>query len=288
MKNFQFPISNFQKRFCVILIIFIICLFLFKALTSSFFFKRKDRINLVIYGKYPVFYSLGLNDQVNYQMRFYPDFEIEIPGGLGNYRIGALGKFVALEKKPELFKKVFSQATYSYLDSYFYHKNEIFYGGDDPSAQIELLDYKTFLTYSSNINLIDRLFFITQFVGKKKQDFINLFPKAGNEFIKSYGGYFYQKNFRTEKNNLQIIYKKSYKTAEMIGNIIEGNGIRIVDISQKDLSSGKCEVWENSDKFSQTAVGVADFFQCSLKKKQAEISDIILILGSLEKTWEIK
>lgn len=277
------------RKILFLIILGLVVVVFAKNLSSSFFFKKNDRINLVVYGKYPVFYSLGLTDKVNYKMEFYPDIEIQIPGGYANYRMGALGKLASLERKPQLIGRSFSLITASFIDAYFYHDSEeIFYGGQDSFSSEKMLDIKSLFADKSNIGFFDRIFLMTQFIGKKKQDMINLPPKTGDELIKSYGGYFYQEKYRREKNNLQVVYQENYKTAEDLAKIIENNGIRVVDISQKDLGIKKCEVWENKREFSSTAQGLADFFNCKLKKNNTEISDIILILADLEKEWEIK
>ena len=70
--------------------------------------------------------------------------------------------------------------------------------------------------------------------------------------------------------------------------MIEGEGIRVVDISEDAKISRSCIVQEEGDNFSQTAEALSGFFQCQLRKGKTEISDIILTLGEREKEWDIK
>jgi hypothetical protein len=106
------------------------------------------------------------------------------------------------------------------------------------------------------------------------------------ELSKQYQGLFYKNGFRTEKLSLQIIYQKSYKTAVLLSRITEGEGIRVVDLTASGTKTEDCLIMENnSQNWSFTAKALSDFFQCKLIKGKTELSDIILILGNLEKDW---
>ena len=89
------------------------------------------------------------------------------------------------------------------------------------------------------------------------------------------------------KRRSQIQYENSYKTAVFISKIIEGDGIRIVDLSDTNFIKGTCEVIEDTETFSQTAKDMSRFFGCILKRGQPTSSDILMKLGSVEKEWEI-
>jgi hypothetical protein len=108
------------------------------------------------------------------------------------------------------------------------------------------------------------------------------------QFFKNYQGLFYKKTYRQENLTVQIFYTKKYNVADLISQILEGEGIRVVDISNKesDLKKG-CRVYYSSKNKSQTVLDIGRFFDCFLEKKETPISDIIIILGSLEKNWEV-
>ena len=277
--------KNSKKIIFLVLIIIVVFIFV-KNLVSSYFFQKKDRINFVIYDKEPIFYSIGIKDKIHYRLKFYPDYVMVVPGGYGNYRIGALGKLINLEKNPDLFKKTFSLSTLSFTDNYFYKESqEIYYGSVNKNNFSNLL--KLF-TYSTNLNFFNRVYIYWQLISKKEQDYSDLELGSKKKFARLYSGYFFQKMYRDEKKNIQIIYYKNYDTANEISNIIEGNGIRVVDISENKIEKGKCRVIEESNKFSNSSKKLAEFFSCDLKKGQTETSDIIMILGDLEKSWEVK
>lgn len=279
---------------------FLLILLIVNGLRSSLFFKHGERVNVVFYDREPIFYSLGIDDGINYYINFYPDIKVTVPGGYGRYRVGGLKKIVALEKKSEIFKKAFSVATSSFINLYFYTKGEDVYYGKNPDEDRFLIpSVQQFFFSSSNAGFADRCYIFFRLIGKRKSDFIEIGPEkkivqneelfASEELIKNYQGYFYKKTYRNENLNVQIVYTKSLLTAKTIGSIIEGEGTRVVDFSEadKNLINASCRVIEDSQRFSQTAIHLSDFFKCSLVKGKIEISDIILELGSVEADWEI-
>ncbi|MDO8609531.1 MAG: hypothetical protein Q7R95_03200 [bacterium] len=277
--------KQFHKvvTYCGLTIFLVIFMyFVYKNIASSIIFKNKDRINLIFYSSQAVYYSLG-SGNVNYVIPFSPDDQILIPGGYGNYRIGAIGKLISLENKPEIYKRAFSSATSSFIDLYFYvPKSSIYYGND---FQKNLLpSYQNILFTKSNATLLDRIYLLFSFLNRNKNQF-----KVINEteFFKHYQGFFYKKIYRNIKDNVQIIYSKSYKTALLVSRMIEGEGIRVVDLTQVDLVNKKCTVTQQN-MFSKTSIDLAEFFGCNLIKGSTNMSDIIITLGKLEKEWGVE
>lgn len=281
--------QNTKLTLFLLLLIFFIY-FLAVNISSSVFLSGKDRINVVFYSDTPVFYSFGFQD-ITYLMPFSADQEIIIPGGYGSYRIGALGKLVSLEGNPGIFKKAFSAATSAFVDLYFYKKGSSIYYGQKTGLSL-FPQIKELLTASGNGNFIDRLFLLWYLnIDRKKFSPIDNLGHSFDreEFYKEHKGYFYKKTYRNIKDNVQILYTNSYKTATLIDEIIEGSGIRVVDISQEKNSTNlRCQIITSANKpESKTATDLAKFFGCDVKSGTTEVSDIILILGNLEKTWEV-
>lgn len=251
----------------------------------------------MIFDQNPVYYSLGIRDGVDYLIPFYADLKIEVPGGYSFYRVGALERLVSLEKKRDLLRRAFSFATSTFTDISFYRgRNEVFYGKkEDYNPSLPGL-YKVII-YKSNANIFDRLYLLTKLVGKNKNSFQRLenLPIRGSknepilaqkDFFKKYQGYFYQRTYREENKSVQIIYTKSYKSALNLSDILDGSGIKVVDLSQ-DRKQNTCQIIEDAkDNFSQTARDLADFLDCTLTKGSASVSDIIVMLGSREGEWE--
>lgn len=252
---------------------------------------------MVFYGPKTVFYSIAFDD-INYRLLFPSDVAILVPGGYGYYKAGAVGKLVALEKKPDLFRKTFSANSFSFTDLYFFPKDLTVYNNSAEEAVIP--SFKEIFFSSSNANFFDRIFIFSRFIDKRSSQFktINVLPieVAGGkkvlnreDFFKGYQGFLYKKTYRNEQLTVQIIYTKSYKTATLISQILEGEGIRVVDLTLSTKINKDCLLIEKKEgTFSQTAKDIGSFFGCQLRKGEPEISDIIFILGSLEKEWLVE
>ncbi|MDH7476272.1 MAG: hypothetical protein QHH09_02250 [Microgenomates group bacterium] len=278
----------------------ILLVYITKEIISSPFINQKERINVVFYGRDTIFYSLGLADNLNYLIYFYPDIKVVVPGGYGRYRVGGIKKLVNLEKKPELFKKTFSLATSSFIDYYFYLPgDQVYYGNNLEKDDNFLPPVQSFFFSCSNARFFDRLYLFFNLITRKKSDFIRLKNQIEivdqektisiNDQAKTYFGFFYKKTYRNEKANVQIIYTKSDETAVSISNIIEGEGIRVVDFSFEKNKKTKenCQIIYKNTSVLKSARGLASFFNCQLTIGKPEISDIIFKLGKLEDEWAV-
>ncbi|MBI2641440.1 hypothetical protein HYW87_02485 [Candidatus Roizmanbacteria bacterium] len=289
-------------------ILVILCLytlfFLFKNLYSSAFFQKRDRVNVLFYGKETLLYSIGLVDSVDYVLSLPADLETIIPGGYGYYRVGALGRLVDLEKKPDLFRKSFSLLSLSFIDFYFYPSAnrqmnrgaEIYFGEGLIDTGVPSIT-SLFLS-QTNAHFFDRIYLFFRFFAKTKSQFkeISKIPTEKRadiaafsieKFFESSQGYFYKKSYRNEKRVVQILYTKSYETVQAISNILEGEGIRVADLSQIDKTEKGCIVWEKESVGSLTARGIATFLGCKMTKGITSPYDIIVILGEKEGEWEV-
>ncbi len=289
---------NKQKKILVLIVIITAAVYLgIKSVRSSIVLKGFDRLNVVIYSQTPVFYSLALNN-ISYFIPFQADYEMLIPGGYGQYRLGALGKLVYLEKKPEIIKRAFSAATSSFVDIYFYPRSTTIYYGSNFHPSVFPSPFAIFLS-QSNASWLDRviLFYMFSYRNKNQYKLIEDLPieKTGNvlsfdrdAFFKKYQGFLYEKSFRELNDTIQIKYAKNYKTAQLISQILEGEGIRVVDISEEggdDLNT--CIVLQK-EKPDITVLSMAKHLGCSGEKGSTDISDIILSLGSLEEEWSVE
>ncbi len=299
-KKFKVQSSKFKLTLLFLLIILIYIVG--KNFYRSAFFQNKDRINIVFSDEHPTYYSMGLSDNVNYDVPFFPDLVVTIPGGYGEYRLGALGKLVDLEKNPDLIKKTYSLMTSSIIDYYFYRsassdKIKIYFG--EKKENFFLPGSYLIFFGKSNAHFLDRLYVFMLFFGKTKGQFkiISNIPYdkqadgivfSTQTFFDTYQGYFYRTTYRNEKRNVQILYSKSYSTASKISQILQGEGIRVVDLSEVNTQDRNCYVKEDNKDFSQTAKVIANFFDCKLVRSKTEAYDIILQLGKREGEWEIK
>lgn len=268
--------------------------YLFKSITSSVFLKGRDKINVIFYGEKTRFYSLDRKN-VNYLLTFSNSLKVIVPGGYNQYIIGAIGKLASLEKKPDIFKRTFSAATSTFVDLYFYQKKTVVYYEDSNLRQMPTL--MEILLTDSNANLIDKLFLIYIFSTNNKESFQSIdlspFKLEGdnnifdqNLFYKKFQGSFFQRTYRKYDINVQIVYTNSYKTAQLIGQMIEGEGIRVVDLSNQDKKNSGCLLVANKEiTTSKTFERLKEFLKCKTQIGETTVSDIILELGDLEKEW---
>ncbi len=286
-----------SSKLVFIVILFIVVYIVYKNITSSVILNKKDRINIVFYSGQTTYYSLGFKD-VSYVIPFPVNTEVMVPGGYGYYRVGAFGKLLTLEKKPDILRKTFSAATFSFVDLYFYPQKSIVYYQD--SGPFKLLPvWQDIFLFSSNANIVDRLLLAWQFMRSDPNQYqiITDLPTRmeGNRavfdqdnFDNKYQGFFYKKTYRNIKDNVQILYTKNYNTALLLSRIIEGEGIRVVDISQISNSQfpiSNCLVVQNKNA-SIVASDLQKYFHCQKKEGRPDVSDIIITLGSLENEWQ--
>ncbi len=298
ISNIKYQISKRSSLIFISFVVIFLLYYLIKSITGSVFLKGRDKINVVFYGENTRFYSLDRKN-INYLLSFPNLVKVIVPGGYGEYKVGAVGKLASLEKKPEIIRKTFSAMTATLIDLYFYPKKIIVYHQDISNSN-EAHTFKEIFLTNSNASLIDRLFLsIYFFTTNQKEDYqtINLKPfELGhnnaifdyNSFYKKFQGSFFQKTYRNYDINVQIVYTKSYQTALLLSQMIEGEGIRVVDLSSQNKSIKGCQLITNKAiSATKTFERLADFFKCSLKIGETTVSDIILVLGDLEKDWAI-
>lgn len=286
-----------QKLIIYLLIIFLFY-FVFVNVKHSIIFKKRDRLNLVFYGEKTAFYSLGFVDNINYFIYFSPDARVLIPGGFGYYRLGALGKLVDLERKPDLIKKSFSATTGSFVNLYFYPTKSLVYFGNK-NIDFYLPSIKQIFFTRSNGTFLDRIYISYLFFTRKRNDYqsiTNLPFKDTSDgsviderrMFDKLIGYFYQKVFRDEDQTVQIVYTDSYKNSLLIGHIIEGQGIKVVDFTMNNAKDKDCWVFSTGPKLAQSTRAIADFFNCHIKSLTNQPYDIIFKLGEREKEWSVE
>jgi len=290
--------TRYRIIFGVVVLVFAVGIL--RSFVTSAFFRATDRTNIVFYGRDTALYSFGNADGVHYFVTFPPDSKIEVPGGYGRYRVGALYKLVSLERRPELFRRAFSAGIAAGVSYYFYPtKEEIYYGSDMSRDALPFPGMREIFFSNSNGNFFDRLYIYLQFRLRRTTDFSLIDTRTeiiddqqyfrDDVFAKTYLGYFYHRTLRAEGKTVQLLYTGSYKTAVYVGRIIEGNGIRIVDMTRVDerTAEGKDCTIRDARPFSGTARELSELFGCSLIEGRGEVSDIIVTLGRNENDWEI-
>ena len=274
-----------MKGLSLLFIVLFVYLFfiLVRTVSTSTIFNNSAHVNVVFYGKDTYFYSLSKKNSTNYYMYLWPDIELTVPGGFGKYRLGALGKLVELDKNKDLYRKSFSNLTGTFIDFYIYPSGDsIFYGKSEKDGLNSVSVFEILLR-KSNMNILERAYVSYLFLRKPPSSFKIL--HFNNDVKKTYQGYFYNESYRNEKLNVQILYTKSYSTSVAIGQIIEGEGIRIVDVSNDPEKSTGCRIVNGTEGQSLTVKALSRFFNCPVTKGKTGGYDILFKLGDLEKKW---
>lgn len=280
----------FSVILCLFLVFFIIQLY------KSLFIQRPERINLLFLNQNPILLSLSTIGESNYYINLYPDLKLNIPGGYGDYRVGALVKLAQLEIDNGLISRAIEGSTFTFLNYYFFPNKIQTYFGKTPTLEFNL-NLKNIIFNKSNASFFDKAYLFFKIIGVQNHNFIklNAFEKINNNkdlifdserFAEEYNGLFFQHTYRDERKSVQILYTNNYNSADIIAKILENNGIRVVDISKTDKTDKKCEVLEKAKKYSKTSKDISTYLDCKLVNGKTEISDIVIFLGDKEELWK--
>ena len=257
---------------------------------------------MVIYGQQSALYSIDTNESRHYVLYFPPDLKMQVPGGYGNYRVGSLGKLAKLDGNQDIYRKTFAFATTAFVDYYFYPAGQEVYYGEKVSKTVTQPSFFDFIKYRSNASIVDRIYLLLTFFRINQADItlIDYLERTNSakkdiffqeeSFKQESIGLLFQKKYRTEHKSVQILYDDRYQVAKNIASLLEGNGIRVNDISINFIDKKKCLLIEDrpdSNQFSSTVVDMADYFDCSIVKGKTDVYDIIFVLGNIEDDWEV-
>lgn len=285
-----------MRRPVYVILGLLVMILLVKWLSSSLFFTAPRRLQILVYGQDSRVYSIDTRGNNHYIIHFAPDERIGVPGGYGYYRVGALGKLVALQKDDQIMGKAFSVASSSFVTHYFYPPDGAIYNGQKVSGDIVMPTVAELFSYRSNANIFDRLYLSLHFGQVKKNDYLLLRSRGDSQdrkgmrvfvpenFSKETEGYIYNTTYRDERKTVQLIYTEDYNSARDIANILEGNGIRVVDIKKLDREHSKCTISDVSESDTSRAIG--RFFGCSFKAGRSQVSDILFDMRGIEQMWQ--
>ncbi|MBI1862504.1 hypothetical protein HYS00_00090 [Candidatus Microgenomates bacterium] len=287
-----------MRRIIYGILILLIFVLLARWFAGSLFLNAPTRLQIVVYGQDTRIYSIDTEGNTHYIIHFASDEKIGVPGGYSYYRVGGLGKLVHLEKKPQILGRAFSLASSSFVSYYFNPPTDSVYYGGQVKDEVIMPNATELFRYESNANVFDRLYLFLHFLQVKKSDYLLLRGRGDAQdkngarmflpetFSKETEGFIFNAAYRRERQTVQILYTKYYNAARTVGNILEGNGIRVVDIKKAEKSNSKCSI-AGGEK-TETARAMKDFFHCALKPAKNEVSDILFDIRGIEKDWEIE
>jgi hypothetical protein len=257
-----------------------------------------DRINILLYGPETFYYSLDRANNRDYAIAFQPDVKLDVPGGYGTYRVGSLGKLALLDDDPELIQNTFALATTTFVHYVFLEDaDEVYYGEQIPEIQKPSL--KKILFGTSNASILNRIYLTLILVNDKadayqrisfseqKEAVFNDISFENKLFFKDSIGLLFQETYRDEHKSIQVLYPGKYTTAQRLSDLLEGNGIRVSDISYDIRQHDECAVVYSSDKESHTAHDIGSYFGCAVSPGKTDVYDILFLLGGVEEKWKV-
>lgn len=271
----------------IIIIGFVLAYITLRAYTQSLYHNTLTRVNIGIWGKHSYVLSLGKTSRQHYIFLFANSYEVEVPGGLKKYKIGALGKLAGLEKDPQLFAKAMGQGGGVFIHKHLYDDTQEIFYDDSWVDSLSFTDIKTELMLSifraGELNVFDRLFVLMTIRDARPGQTTLVRVKTSVPQL-----LLYEKSFRNEKKLVQILYSGSQHTAIFISKMLENTGIRVADITQNPKRQSGCSIIESSGRFSQTASFLSSYFGCALEKGETGLYEIIWLLDQgVEDTWQI-
>lgn len=273
--------------FGLVLLVFMFAYFLYRAYTHSFYSTPFTRINISVWGNHSYVISLGKTTKQQYIFLFPNSYEVQVPGGLQGYKIGALGKLSALENDPQLFAKAMGQGSGVFVHKYLHDTNNEIYDDDTWVDKISFSEIKHDIEASifrtGNMSLLDRLYLYFAIYNAKPSQTTLVRVKQDIPAL-----LLYDKVFWNEKKLVQIVYAESERTAYFISKLLENTGIRVADISKNSKTASECVVIESSERFSQTSQFLSSYFGCVLRRGNTGLYEIQWILNRrVEDTWKL-
>ncbi len=265
----------------------ILAYILFRGVTHSLFNSSLTRINIGIWGKHSYVVSLGKTTKQNYIFLFPNSYEVQVPGGLKGYKIGALGKLADLEKDPQLFAKAMGQGSGVFIHKYIHEQKSEIYDDDEWIDSIKFVEIKREIERSlfqqGDLSLFDRLYVYSAIRdARPSQTTLVRVKESKPELL------LYDKVFRNEKKLVQMMYTDSERTAYFIAQMLENSGIRVADIAKSTTLLPNCTIIDSGKIFSQTSKFISSYFACDLEKGDTGLYEIQWILDhGVEKRWKL-
>ncbi len=263
------------------LLLFLIVIFVlaWRSYQTSLFVLDRNRILVGVWlGEEAYVLSLPKDSGQNHILWYPPSQEVTIPGGLKNYKLGALAKVAQLESDPRLYTKAMSQLAGIPLEKTLYKSTqEVYYGDPETQGSVSEISAKV---RSSLWNLEGGSFwdklFLYQKAGTLRSSNTELYIK-----LKPDKANLYDRLFRNEKRLVQMTYSGTPETAFFLSRLLEGIGIRVSDIGAYSGPVIKqCVVTEKVGGESKTAAYIAEYFGCTYKTGDTGLYEIQFALGS--------
>lgn len=269
---------------------------IFHGLSRIRYIAHKDRIQVLVYdGKAATVTSFDMRDGVDYQILFDAKTSVTVPGGYKQYEVENIGKLSYLEKDPLLILRTFSSAISSMVDVIVYPSRDVSFSSQRFSVITSLIRF----SQNSNLNFLERMYLAIILSGHRDKPIEIKDVDSRNEkgifdekhFAKTYRGYLYHTSLRDENKAVIATYNTSHLAADRVSRILEGEGIRVVDISQNNKKDDEsfCQITlsEHRQGMEVTKNFLQNTFGCIIEPTSTIDEALILNIGEqMEKKWE--
>lgn len=302
------PVKNNTrgKAFVIIAVLFLVAYFLYKLIqiaSGGLTLMGQDRVSIVFFGSQVRVLSFGVTDGVHYVIELSNEQRVIVPGGYGRYKVGSMQKLAELEEDPGIMQRATSSVLSAYVDRYFAPQKAGIYTQNSARgdfSKLALLRRVFSVSSITNATIADRIYIGYLIIRTNKNSFVELSTNTAKQvngdaifsergYLKKYRGFFFHKTYREESLDTKILYN-NYDSAVDLSRVIEGQGIRIVDLDKAPQSFASCIITLDKDISGGPRATISFFkreFDCSVEDGTSEGADITVILGSeLEEKWE--
>lgn len=225
----------------------ILSLYLITQFSRSLVFRETDRINIGVYGERPYVYSLNPHKNLAFVVEFEPEYEVNVPGGYGWYKLSSLNLLGRIEKnRPLLLEKAFSELIGSPVDYVYFPKEAAIKSSKTGSFANYYRERERIIfgnSYQNSINnLFDRIFIRRIFRVRPER---LIFLATSDLFLENKGnrrydievldgrlkGLFYHDSILKEGLKAVLVTRaRNYESAKRILRQVEGMGIKVIEI----------------------------------------------------------
>lgn len=272
----------------VLILLLVLISLALRNIQSSLFSESLSRVNIGYWGEHSYVLSIGRQSKQHTVLLFANSHPVRIPGGLAEYRIGALGKLASLEHDQQLYTKAMGAGSGVFIHRFVHESSQEVYYDDtwihaqDFQAVRKELMLRTILERGS-LSLFDRLYvlFALQESKPSQVSIVRVDTTTPSLLL-------FDKVFRQERKLVQLRYATSDRTAYALSKLLENTGIRVADISPSAKSAGACTIIESHKPSSHTARFLSTYFDCPIEVGDTGLYDVVFGMSpEIERVWRM-
>lgn len=273
----------------IILLIFLVLIAIIQTVRTSVFMSSRNRITLGVLAPHTFVLSYDKKSGITNVIFFKTDAQVTVPGGYGWYRLGSVPLLGSIEHKEfEIARHSMEELVGAPVDEVIVPSGgDILETVDEQFINWFLKNRRDFLSLFmrkyrlSTTNVIDR-YFITRAMGVRKDKLVFVDGSEGIIMTK-------KNDPRYSADKLDLVVKgflywtypskdgavsvyapeKLYSAGIRIGRIIEGAGMKVLDIAAVSKIPDTCVFIGHSSQ-KDTINFLARYFNCKVELKSSE------------------